>query len=59
MDRVTEYRVQQIPEDAADGVDLIVPVPPKPWSCGECGQRNHGTLHDCAWCGRDREEVEA
>mgnify|MGYP001823390709 CR=1 FL=1 len=59
MDRQTEYRVQQVSEDAAEGGTVVVPVPPKAWSCGDCGQRaiNGREMH-CTWCGKDREEVE-
>lgn len=58
MDESREYRIQQVAEDAAEGSVVLVPVPPAPWSCGECGQRAHGLDMHCPWCGRDREDVE-
>ena len=59
MDEETEYRILQIPEDAADGAELIVPVPPKTWYCYSdvCGRTvNEGTWLNCQYCGAARDD---
>ena len=46
------------PEEVEDVDDCGRVVMARPWYC-ECGQTNNADWTDCAWCGRDREDVEA
>ena len=58
MDERNEYIRQAVPEDAAEGVTLIVPRPKTEWHCLRCGTRNTGIRKACAMCGQPRETVE-
>ena len=53
------FRVMLVPEDAADGCELIAKRAKKapPWVC-ECGARNEGWRDPCGCCGCPNEDAD-
>jgi hypothetical protein len=69
MHRDPHLRIMRVFEDADEDGALIVPevedvtdsgsvVLRGKWYC-DCGQTNGAEKADCAWCGKDREDVDA
>ena len=46
------YRFRYSRENAADGGELIVPLPQPDWWC-DCGTKNEGRERYCIYCGME------